>query len=702
MAKVALLIGISEYEPGLAPLPNAVKDVEAMRRVLVNPEMGDFAEADVTMLKNPQRQDMENAIYNLYDHRQKNDLLLLYFSGHGVKVDDGDFYFSTRNTEKNQEKLVPTTAVAARDVHHYMNLSKSRRLVVILDCCFSGAFAKGLTAKDIGTIDLEQHLGGEGRAILTASTSMQYAFESNGLELSIYTHYLVEGIEKGAADIDGDGWIAVEELHLYAKSKVQEASPAMTPEFYPFKDGGSRIFLAKSPKDDPSLKYRKEFDNIALEDEGEISVGSRFYLDELRNNLRLSADEADAIEFEVLEPYRQRQQKLLRYQQALSQIKQYPLSNKDRNGLKRLQNILNLRDEDIEPIEQRVFALKQVEYERQQQEAQRLRQEQETAENQRRQAELKKEREKESSPPTIQTQPFEFDTATLTPKSAGFLGMGKKTYEINRSRGRAEFFTENLGNGVVLDMVAIPGGKFLMGSPDNEPERYDSESPQHRVTIQPFFMGKFPVTQSQWKSVAALPKVDVDLNPDPSNFKGANRPVERVSWDDAIEFCARLSKKTEKTYRLPSEAEWEYACRAGTTTPFYFGETITTDLANYRGTDWDYNGTVYPGNYAQGPKGEYRGQTTDVGKCPANPFGLFDMHGSIWEWCLDEWHENYNGAPRDGSAWIVDNDNQSRLLRGGSWDFNPWNCRSAIRGYRARDSWFSHVGFRVVVVWGRT
>jgi formylglycine-generating enzyme required for sulfatase activity len=701
MAKVALLIGVSEYEAGFNPLPSAVKDVEAMRRVLVNPEMGNFAEADVTVLKNPQRQEMESAIYKLYANCQKDDLVLFYFSGHGVTVESGDFYLSTSITVKNQGKLNPTSAVAATSVHSWMNQSKSKRLVIILDCCFSGAFAKGLTAKDSGNIDLQQHLGGEGRAILTASTSTQYAFESDGLKLSIYTHYLVEGIEKGAADIDGDGWIGVDELHQYAKTKVQEASPAMTPEFYPFKDG-YRIFLAKSPKDDPTLKYRKQFDNIALEDEGEISGVNRVYLDVLRNNLSLSPGEADAIELEVLKPYRQRQQKLQRYEQALSQIKQYPLSNKDRNRLKRLQDILNLRDEDIQPIEQRVLASKQVEYERQQQKAQSLRQEQETAEYQRREAELQERLKSESSPPDIQTQPFEFDTATLTPKSAGFLGMGKKTYKINRSRGRAEFFTESLGNGVVLEMVAIPGGKFLMGSPESEPERLDRESPQHTVTIQPFFMGKFTVTQSQWKAIAALPKVNIDLNPDPSNFKGANRPVETVSWDDAIEFCARLSKKTEKTYRLPSEAEWEYACRAGTTTPFYFGETITTDLANYRGTDWDYQGTVYPGNYVQGPKGEYREQTTDVEKFPANPFGLFDMHGNIWEWCQDEWHKNYNGAPKDGSAWLVDNDNQNRLLRGGSWDDDPRDCRSAYRGCFARGSRFDNVGFRVVVVRGRT
>ncbi|RCJ18030.1 sulfatase-modifying factor protein [Nostoc minutum NIES-26] len=590
MAKLALLIGISKYdEPTLAPLPNAVNDVEAMQRVLLNPEMGDFAAADVTVLKNPERQAMEDAIYNLYANCHKDDLVLCYFSGHGVVVESGEFYFSTRRSRKNQGKLIPTSAVAATSVHSWMNQSRSKRQVVILDCCFSGAFARGLTAKDGGTIDLQQHLGGEGRAILTASTSTQYAFESDGLDLSIYTHYLVEGIEKGAADVDGDGFIGVDELHKYAKSKVQEASPAMTPEFYPTKEG-YRIFLAKSPKDDPKLKYRKEAEQRAKLNQGRFSVFALELLEFKRIEWGLSEDEAIAIREEVLQPYREYQRKRDRYEQALILAvnqEKYPFNQAVQQDLQDYQQHLGLRDEDIASIEQSVLAPKQVEYERQQQEAERLRQE-----YQRQQAELQKQRERESSktvsPPGIQTQTFEFHTANLTVKSSGFLGMGKKTYEINRSRKRAEFFTEDLGNGVMLEMVAIPGGKFLMGSPENEPERFSWESPQHTITIQPFFMGKFPVTQSQWAAVAALGKVNIDLNPDPSNFKGANLPVERVSWDDAVEFCTRLSQKTGKIYRLPSEAEWEYACRAGTTTPFYFGETITTNLANYNG-DYTYS-----------------------------------------------------------------------------------------------------------------
>jgi formylglycine-generating enzyme required for sulfatase activity len=136
--------------------------------------------------------------------------------------------------------------------------------------------------------------------------------------------------------------------------------------------------------------------------------------------------------------------------------------------------------------------------------------------------------------------------------------------------------------------------------------------------------------------------------------------------------------------------------------PFHFGETITTDLANYRGTDWTYEGKVYPGNYGQGPKGEYREQTTDVGKFLPNVFGLYDMHGNIWEWCQDVWHDNYKEAPTDGTAWIDGNDNQIKLFRGGSWYFFPRNCRSAYRNRRSCDLRFHLVGFRVVVPGSRT
>jgi formylglycine-generating enzyme required for sulfatase activity len=263
-------------------------------------------------------------------------------------------------------------------------------------------------------------------------------------------------------------------------------------------------------------------------------------------------------------------------------------------------------------------------------------------------------------------------------------------------------FAEDLGNGVQLEMTLIPAGEFLMGSPEDEPERRENESPQHRVSVPQFFLGTYPVTQAQWRAVANLPKYERDpstklrasLNPNPSEFSGDNRPVERVSWYDAVEFCQRLSQHTGRDYRLPSEAEWEYACRAGTQTPFYFGETIATDLANYNG---DYV-------YGRGKKGEYRQETTDVGSFPANRFGLFDMHGNVWEWCADDWHNNYEGAPTDGSAWIDNKEKKDsrKLLRGGSWNVDPLLCRSALRDWRQTVITYHVNGFRVACASART
>ena len=261
--------------------------------------------------------------------------------------------------------------------------------------------------------------------------------------------------------------------------------------------------------------------------------------------------------------------------------------------------------------------------------------------------------------------------------------------EIKRITKNANYFGEDLGDGVTLEMVSIPEGTFTMGSPENEEGYHSSQSPQHEVTVPPFFMGKYPVTQQQWRVVAALPKDKIDLKSDPSYFKGDNLPVECVSWNDAQEFCARLSQMANKTYRLPTEAEWEYACRGGTTTPFYCGETISTDLANY---DGNYT-------YGQGQKGKYREKTTKVGIFPANPFGLYDMCGNVWEWCEDGWHKNYINAPIDGSAWT--SLGSTVVLRGGSWILNPHLCRSAYRYYDDRDGHNDTFGFRVVCVVGR-
>ncbi|AFY70586.1 Sulphatase-modifying factor protein [Thalassoporum mexicanum PCC 7367] len=228
-------------------------------------------------------------------------------------------------------------------------------------------------------------------------------------------------------------------------------------------------------------------------------------------------------------------------------------------------------------------------------------------------------------------------------------------------------YTEDLGNGVKLEMIAIPGGSFMMGSPENESSYFgyhSSQLPQHRVTIQSFYIGRYLITQSQWQEI---------MGNNPSHFKGDDLPVEQVSWYHAQKFCKALSKKTGKDYRLPSEAEWEYACRAETTTPYYFGKNYSVEYANFGGNV---------------------GKTTKVGKYPANGFELYDMYGNVWEWCEDTCHENYKGAPNDSNAWVVDG--RIRVIRGGSWKDTPIKCRSALRGRDVPDDGQNDIGFRVV------
>ena len=248
----------------------------------------------------------------------------------------------------------------------------------------------------------------------------------------------------------------------------------------------------------------------------------------------------------------------------------------------------------------------------------------------------------------------------------------------NRETAQAQQFIEDLGNGVVLEMVGIPSGEFNMGSPKDEAQRFNSEQPQRQVTVPAFFIGKYAVTQAQYQAITGQ-------NPSRFNENGANHPAESVNWGEAITFCEALSQQTGHTYRLPSEAEWEYACRAGTETPFHFGPTITPDLANY-------NGNL---TYGQGLKGNYREQTTAVGRFPANRFGLYDMHGNVWEWCQDAWQESYEGAPFDGSVWMEGKHQTLTVLRGGSWYDRPSNCRSASRPRSEADNRSYGVGFRV-------
>ncbi|AFY70342.1 Sulphatase-modifying factor protein [Thalassoporum mexicanum PCC 7367] len=256
-----------------------------------------------------------------------------------------------------------------------------------------------------------------------------------------------------------------------------------------------------------------------------------------------------------------------------------------------------------------------------------------------------------------------------------------------RQKHIAKFLSESLDGATALEMVAIEPGQFLMGAVPTETDARGVEFPRHRVKLSPFLMSKYPITQAQWSAVAALPRVNRELDPTPSYFQGHNLPVENISWLDAVEFCDRLSHSTNRHYQLPSESQWEYACRAGTKTPFHVGETISSQFADYVGTY----------TYKAEHSGTYRQSTTPVGSFSANAFGLYDMHGNVWEWCADSWHANYRGAPNHGQAWTRNQRSQLRTVRGGGWLDTPNRIRSASRSGYLETALNRTIGFRVVV-----
>lgn len=260
---------------------------------------------------------------------------------------------------------------------------------------------------------------------------------------------------------------------------------------------------------------------------------------------------------------------------------------------------------------------------------------------------------------------------------------------LERVGGTSQSFQEDLGEGVLLDMVYIPEGTFLMGSSLGEAGSQICEQPQHSVNLKGFFLAKFPVTQKQWEIVAQYPKINRDLVVDPSEFKGSDRPVESISWEDAVEFCHRLSQHSQRPYQLPSEAQWEYACRGGSTTAFNFGPTLTSDLANYMAKRL----------YAKESSGLYRQETTSVTAFYPNSWGLYDLHGNVWEWCADAWYSSYENASTSGKPRVSSQHETRRVLRGGSWDEDAYHCRCASRyAYHPQAVGVSRIGFRVMLM----
>ena len=641
----AFIVGISQYQDKSLNLQYAHRDADELYKFLISPSGGCFDTKKIIKLTNKEATTGElfTKLRYFLTKPDKEDVVLLYFSCHGAPnpKQPENIYLLSHDTDPYN---IAGTAYPMREIYSSVQETLlAEKVIILADTCHSGAIgvSRGIkssvsesTVMNAYWQKLSQARGGI--ALFTSAQNREISFEDTkwGGGHGVFTYYLLEGMRGKAAN--DEGIVTIQNLFEYVRRNVKEATdhqqhPLIGP--YGF---DSNLPIAIVPNFNPSSQSTE---TIPPE------IPSTFA------NERESVAQPDL--------------------QLPSQISfpHLPINNISRRQL--LKGLgwggAGIGIIAVAKIVQQLLSSA-----------------------------------KES---------YQFQVVTVNSKGE----------EINRETKEAKYFTDDLGNGVTLDMVSIPAGKFMMGTDDAEIERlvkkfnwdgFRREKPQHEVTLESFFMSKFLITQAQWEVIASRTglKIKRDLKANPSHFSGDdNLPVESVSWYDAVEFCARLAKLTEKNYRLASEAQWEYACRAVSSDqlsvnskltveewnnkyhqPFHFGETITSDLANYNGNN----------TFADEPKGNDRGKTTVVGTFAPNSFGLYDMHGNVLEWCEDDWHENYKNAPDHGRAWTTGESNIA-VVRGGSWVNIPTHCRSAIRRNYGRANNDLIIGFRVVCVGGR-
>ncbi len=672
----AIVVGINNYD-NLQPLKYAKKDAEGMAAwfkdeaefdavLLFTEDSPSIDQLDIYKAASPIPTLPIHARFLRFLNAQferpllkPEDNLWFFFAGHGKRYADQDYLMFL----DSDPLAVDRTAISVNYVTQRLRRSGADNIVLFLDACRDEGSRAGLGVGE------QRH---QGVVTFYSCSANQQSWEIDELQHGAFTYTILEGLR-----LQGEmNCATVERLEQYLRHQVPQINtrynkPTQNPSLQaepPYKIYFILLEQVARLIDVEPLKYQAS----QAENRGDLSLAKQLWM----RVLVVSSGDLEAVE--AIERIALRQRRIPKFTSSISE----PRSIQE---IENFAPIGDLRTQESTPssrINRKQFLMwaglggaglvtAVVGHE--------------IFKNQ-------------TSTVELTNQPMAISVAAPkdTPPTEGApkaLGMPLWTVEfetvkvdergeiVNPSSKIAKFFKEDLGNDVTLEMVSIPAGSFKMGSPPGEKGRYENEGPQHTVNVPAFFLGKFEVTQEQYKQV---------MGSNPSHFKGAKRPVEQVSWNDAMEFCNKLSQKTGRKYRLPSEAEWEYAARAGTTTPFHFGETMTSNLANYIG---GYT-------YASEPEGQYRQKTTEVGTFPPNCFGLYDMHGNVSEWCQDTWYKSYKGAPSDGSAW-VNNDNQYRLLRGGAWSDAATYCRSARRYGELpgpRNLTTDRVGFRVSVI----
>jgi formylglycine-generating enzyme required for sulfatase activity len=593
MGRHALLIGVSEFvDKRLARLNAPINDVAKLQGILQDSSRGRFDSVELS--QNENFLEMRDRLSRFYHERAPDDLLLLYYSGHGILGRGNRLFLATAGSNLDAPR---ERSISSNEIREFIRDSRAQKQIVILDCCHSGAFAEygkgGVPAPAVMSDTFSS--AGTGLYVLTAADALQYAWDGPKLrlghasnKLSLFTSWLVEGLETGEAAPD-DEEITIDALYRYVVGRARSRGAPSTPQRF-VQEGVGDLIISVNPLAGSSLIDP----NIVK------ALHARAHL------TRLGA--IHALSSHLLEGSPLAARSALRFLQ------------------RRLQSETHYQ---VRPAIERALT------------------------------------EARARPPREVSQAFlESPQVVATRSSAPAAGREADSPSVFRA---APFAPE-------LELVVMPAGEFMMGSPEEEEGGYKDEPPRHLVRIdRRLAIARYPVTFAEYDQFCEATRQE---KPDDKGWGRGRRPVINVSWRDAQAYVAWLSQQTGRTYRLPSEAEWEYACRAGTTGRYSFGDAITPRDANYA-----HSGL---------------GRTSEVGTYPANPWGLYDMHGNVWEWVEDDWHENYQGAPGDGSPWNAEGGNPRLcVLRGGSWIKDPWVCRSACRHRLDTNYRFSFVGIRV-------
>jgi formylglycine-generating enzyme required for sulfatase activity len=618
----------------------AVADAEKIKEILENKDICGFDE--VIYLPDRTSKEASSAIEKIL-RKAEDDLVFIYFSGHGKKDFENNLCLLFNDT--NEDALF-TTSLTFDFITKCMRYPSRKSVIIILDCCYSGA--AGIKDTDV-TEALKKHSEalkeqpGSGTIIITStgSTGSTKAREDEKFKHGIFTNFLIEGLEKGTADENGDGYISIDDLYDYAfgmTTKISSQSPK--------KEGSieGTVFIGKNPLKIKEKEFKRKREKL-LEIFGDQLPSDSDIVGECLAILRKFHKTPSLLEKE--------DKIILGCIESLLKNNLLPEKRGDA-----IQNCIDAVQYKKEKEEQ----------ERKRREVEKTRNEEEKARKEKEEQERKQREEEKARKEKEEQERKQHIVEELHRRRKEKEEIERKQREEEKARKEIPRTFTSSSTG--MQFVLIPAGEFVMGSPPKEKGGYGFECPVHKVTIKdPFYLGKYPVTQKQWIAV---------MGNNPSSFKDDNLPVQNVLWSDVQKFIRKLNEVegTDK-YRLPSEAEWEYACRAGTTTSYSFGDD-ESNLGNYA---WYWNNSD--------------GKTHPIGQKKPNDLGLHDMHGNVWEWVQDRWHDDYKGAPSDGSAW-EGGDSSSRVLRGGSWNDFARDCRSAIRDWDGPGSRGSGVGFRLL------